>query len=124
MRERFSKVRKDAGLTQDEFASRIGLTKNFVSLIETGKREPSDRTIKDVCREFGINEEWLKNGDGEMKIKLTRSAEIAQLTTDLLKNKDSFKTKLIMTIAKLDIEEMKLLERIARKLLKEEKEND
>ncbi len=67
MNKRILEIRKDAGKTQDVFAEKLGLTKNFISLIETGKREPSDRTIKDICREFNINEDWLRTGKGEMK---------------------------------------------------------
>ena len=123
MNKRFSRVRKDAGLTQDEFANRIGLTKNFVSLIETDKREPSDRTIKDVCREFDINEEWLKSGKGKMSKDLTRSEAISDFMVALLKDEDeSFRRRLIEAFVNLDVEDWKDIERIAKKMVSKKAE--
>lgn len=69
MNGRISSIRKAIGFNQDAFAEKLGLTKNFISLIETGKRIPSDRTIKDICREFNVNEDWLRNGTGEMFVR-------------------------------------------------------
>lgn len=66
MKDRILQVRKDQGFTQDEFAKRINLSKNFVWMIEKGERVPSDRTIRDICREFDINERWLRTGNGDM----------------------------------------------------------
>ena len=67
MKDRVLKVRKEAGLNQEDFAKKLNLTKNYISLIETGNRVPSDRTISDICREFNVNEEWLRNGTPPMK---------------------------------------------------------
>lgn len=121
MKDRFLKIRKKAGITQEAFASRIGLTKNFVSLIETGKREPSDRTIKDICREFDINEEWLRDGVGEMFVPLTRSESIAKFAGGLMKESDdSFKKQLVEVLAELDENEWEVLEGIAKKLAKKD----
>jgi len=67
LKERIKEIRKKSGLSQTEFAERIGLTKNYVSLLETGGRVPSERTIGDMCREFSVNREWLVSGIGDMK---------------------------------------------------------
>ncbi len=67
MYSRIALVRKDAGLNQETFAERIGVTKSAISGYETGRREPTDQTIKSICREFGINETWMRSGVGEMK---------------------------------------------------------
>lgn len=64
--ERIKKVRRSLDLTQQEFCGRIGLKRNSISLIESGSRNTSDQTIYSICREFGVNEEWLRNGHGEM----------------------------------------------------------
>ena len=63
--ERIKELRKALGLTQTKFGDRIGLKQNSVALIETG-RPTSDQTIFAICREFRVNEEWLRNGTGEM----------------------------------------------------------
>lgn len=79
MNKRICEVRKKANINQQEFADRIGLTKNYVSLLETGGRTPSDRTISDICREFGVNESWLRTGEGEMFLPKSRGQEIGDI---------------------------------------------
>lgn len=63
--ERIKELRKALSLTQTAFGERIGLKQNSVALIEAG-RATSDQTIFAICREFRVNEEWLRNGTGEM----------------------------------------------------------
>ena len=65
MNERIKKVRKSLELTQQEFAERIGMKRNSIALIENG-RNTSDQTVFAICREFNVNEEWLRTGAGEM----------------------------------------------------------
>lgn len=67
MNKRIKELRKLLGITQAEFSLKIGLSRNFIAQIETGAKIPSDRTISDICREFMVNEEWLRNGTPPMK---------------------------------------------------------
>lgn len=62
MNTRIKEIRLAAHLTQEEFANRICITKSSVSLLESGKNNPSDQTIKLICSEFGIRREWLETG--------------------------------------------------------------
>lgn len=62
MNNRIVQLRKNREWTQDEFAEKMGISKNYVSLIENGKKIPSDRLISDICQEFDVNEEWLIYG--------------------------------------------------------------
>lgn len=66
MNTRIREVREHLGLNQEEFATKINLKRNSLSLIEVGKRNASSRTIADICREFNVNEKWLRSGCGEM----------------------------------------------------------
>ena len=66
MNERIKKLRQTLGLTQSEFAERIGSVQNTITGYETGKRMPSNQVINLICREFHVNEEWLRSGEGEM----------------------------------------------------------
>ena len=66
MKDRIREIRKKMGLNMEQFANRLGVTTSTVSMIESGKRNPSSPTIKAICREFHVNEEWLTNGEGEM----------------------------------------------------------
>ena len=63
MNARIEAVRKHEGLTQEQFADRINLSRNYLWMLENGSRTPSDRTISDICREFGVREAWLRNGE-------------------------------------------------------------
>lgn len=62
MNERIKTIRINAGLTQQQFADRIKVKRNTVATYEMGRSIPSDSAIALICREFGINEEWLRNG--------------------------------------------------------------
>lgn len=65
MNERIKQIRRELGLTQAEFAEHIGLKQNSIALIESGKRNISDQAVLSICREYGVNEEWLRTGDGD-----------------------------------------------------------
>lgn len=67
--ERIKKVRKSKDLTQQEFCEQIGLKRNSISLVESGKRNISDQAIKSICREFNVSETWLRTGAGEMFVE-------------------------------------------------------
>lgn len=64
--DRVIKIREECGDSQEKFASRLGLSRNFINQFENRKKNISDRTVSDICREFHINEEWLRYGTGEM----------------------------------------------------------
>ena len=72
-------------MTQTEFAQKIGLSQNYVWMIERGDRCPSDRTIADICREFDVSEDWLRTGEGEMFIQLTPDEERLKFLAELVK---------------------------------------
>ena len=74
MNERFKKVRKTLGLTQSEFGKSLGISNTAISKIEKGENNVSESNIISICREFGVNEEWLRTGVGgenNMFIKLS-----------------------------------------------------
>lgn len=66
MHERIRKLRRILDLTQGKFAERIGIKRNTVATYESGRNEPVDSVVALICREFHVNEEWLRNGTGEM----------------------------------------------------------
>lgn len=71
--ENIKRVRNEERLTQQEFADRIGVKRNTVATYEMGRSEPSDSAVMLICREFGVNEKWLRTGEGEMKVKRNMS---------------------------------------------------
>lgn len=87
MKSRIHAVRAQADLTMAEFAKRIGMTTSSISLFESGKATPSDRTVLSICREFGVNEHWLRTGDGEM-FEQTRETVLDRLAAEYSLDKE------------------------------------
>ena len=115
MNERIKQIRKNASLTQEAFATRLGLTRNYIAQVEMGVKEPSDRTIRDICREFHVNETWLRTGAGEMKASKSRGEEMAEMVKSLMADSpESFRSALITTLLRFDPNgpEWEVLERI------------
>lgn len=79
MNKRIKEIRQTEGLTQAEFAEKINLSRNYVAMMEIGQREPSARTISDICRVFDVNEEWLRNGTGRRQPPRPRGEEIGEI---------------------------------------------
>ncbi len=115
--ERIRYLRKEVfKLTQQELADEINISRSNMGNIETGEVSVTDRVIISICDKYMINEEWLRNGEGEIFIKLNRQQELAKLTAMLFKEEeDSFKNRLIIALANLDSDEWELLEKIAVK---------
>ena len=111
MNERLKKLRKELDMTQQEFADRIGISRGNIGAYEVGKNAISNAVISLICREFNVNEKWLRFGDGEMFIELSRSDEIAQFVGPLITEDDeSFKKRLVSGLAALDDNGWKVLE--------------
>ncbi len=124
MHERLKQLRKQLDMTQQEFADRIGIKRNSFANYETGRNTPLDAIIVSICREFNVNEEWLRNGTGSMFIKKERGDEIAEVVNKLLSDEDNtFKTKFITMLSELSVSDWKYLEKVARKLLDNDKQN-
>ena len=108
-------------MTQQAFADRLNLKRNTVGSYEVNVVEPSDRTISDICREFNVNETWLRTGEGEMFNQITRSEKITSFLTEITEDEgDDFKRRFVEMLAELEPEDWKLLERMAEKLQKKE----
>ena len=99
MNTRIKEVREAKGLSQADFAEMLNLKRNSISLIEVGKRNPSDRTILDICNTFSVSEEWLRTGKGKMFIE-TPSSTMEQLKKEF--GLDDFSYNLVYQYLKLD----------------------
>ena len=84
MKDRIKQIRKDAGLTQTAFGERLGLTMNMVYLMESGRKNPSNATIREICRQFSVREDWLRTGEGDVYRDLTPAMEAADKVRRLL----------------------------------------
>lgn len=81
MNERIKELRKKLGLTLEEFGSRIGMGKSAISKIEKGLNGTTDQTIRSICREFDVNEFWLRDGVGEM-FNQSHSSILSRVSAD------------------------------------------
>ena len=85
--ERVKMVRDKAQLTMEQFGNRIGgVSKSTISNIENDNRNLTEHMLKSICREFDVNEKWLKSGEGDMPRKLSEEEEVAALVSDLLED--------------------------------------
>ena len=99
----------------------IGVGKSAISKIERGENNLSEQMFKSICREWNVNEEWLRTGEGEMFVEMTRDEQIASFIGSIQANvDDSFKKRFISMLSTLDESEWELLEKMALKLYKKD----
>lgn len=121
--ERIKQIRKAAGLTQGEFAEQISLSRNYIAMIEIGQREPSERTIDDICRVFGVSKLWLKTGVGEMYVKRDPTDTLTHMVTDLMASSDeSFKKRFVAALLQVPPDGWDAIEEFVNKLSTEGRE--
>lgn len=108
MNDRIKMIREYYKLTQDEFGKRIGSARNTIANYESGNRNPSNSVVLSICREFNVNEEWLRNGTGEM-FRSEEENNIIAKATMLLGEKDPLFEAFIDTYSKLTPKNRELL---------------
>ncbi len=105
-------------LSQEAFGKSLGVTGAAISRVESGTRNASEQIILGICREFNVNETWLRTGEGEMFIKIPRNEALEQQIREFLKGgSDSFRERLISLLIRLPAEHWETLERYAQELL-------
>lgn len=115
--ERIALIRKENGLSQQKFADKLLVSRNFIAQAETDKKDISIRMVQSICEKFGVNESWLLTGTGEMICPKTREQEIATITAAMYEqDPDSFEYKFMTRLAKLNKDEWKVLKSIIEDL--------
>lgn len=117
--ERIRAVRKKVGLTIVEFGDRLGVSNSAISMIENGKNNASNQTITQICQTFGVNEHWLRTGEGEMMAPQDREKEIMAFIGDILKGEPDFRRALVHVLARMTPDQWEMMEAKARELLEE-----
>lgn len=111
--ERVKKVRKVRHLTLESFGEKIGLKKNTMSAIETGRNSLTEANLISICREFGVNEVWLRTGEGGDDNMFTKVSEDDRFSLNLGKLSQSdneFAKNMLNAIAETDPEKLKIIE--------------
>lgn len=120
--ERIKMIRTESGQTARQFAQRLGITAASVSLFENDKNGVSNQTLRAICAEYGVNEEWLRYGSGDMYAAASREEELGRLVRRLLSaSPSSFQSACITTLLRFDPEgpEWALVEQIYNSLAAE-----
>lgn len=103
------------------FAREINITPAFAAQLYTGQREPSDRTIADICRVFGISEEWLRTGAGKMAINRSMNQTLGLMVNDLMSESDeSFRKRFVAALLELPEDAWPEIEKFAKKISQSE----
>ena len=127
MKDRIKALRKQLGKTQEEFAAKLRIKKNNIACYETGKNKPSDAVLELICRTYGVREEWLREGTGEMFVANPYDQELTDFFGELIADgQNSFRTRFVATLRKIPPEYWTLIEQYAKQLIEyhEDKEKD
>lgn len=120
MKDRLKQVRKAVHITQQQLADDLNLSKSAIECYEYGRNQISERTIKDICRLYNVNEEWFKTGKGNMFKPRDKVTEIADITTALMKDDDPYRQRLASLAVSLTDEQIANLKQKAFDLFRDE----
>ena len=120
MKDRIKMLRKALNLNQTDFGARIGIAQTSVANYETGRRDPTDAVILSICREFNVDETWLRTGEGSMFRPTSRDEQITAFVSEALSGTDpNFQRRLLSVLSRLSAEEWSWLEAKAREIVGE-----
>lgn len=124
LKDRIKKIRKYFGLTQEEFAKRLGTVQNTITGYETGRRNPSGSAQSLICKEFGVNEVWFRTGEGGDANMFTNVSEDDRFSLNLAKlslTENQLARNMLNAIAEASPERLKHIEEFMRACLGIEK---
>lgn len=125
MDERIKELRKALGLTQQEFSDRIGVKRNTIAQYESGRNEPLDAVITLICRTYGVSEEWLRTGEGDMFKPKSRNEELFEFAAKVAEgDPGSIQSQLLAVMARLTDEQWEVLAQVAHEFVEETKKAD
>lgn len=107
IRDRVKKIRETLNLSQAAFGEKVSLERSAISLIERKQRNITERSIKDICREFNVDYIWLTTGEGEMFSDSDQ--EVIQIINRVLADEDDFTKRVFRAFAKMDARDWEAL---------------
>lgn len=108
--ERIYLLRNELNLSQEAFGTRINVTKFSISSYEKGKNAVKDRVISDICREFNVNEDWLRTGEGDMFNKLSTAELAANIVGKALTTDNEFMHNVFIALGQMSTEQWTMVE--------------
>ncbi|CEK40312.1 TPA: helix-turn-helix domain-containing protein [Clostridioides difficile] len=118
IKDRIKEIREDAGLSQKDFGSKVKLSRSQISCYEKGIRDATDRSIKDICREFDVNENWLRFGEGEKYSINEKDSLLAEVLAEITISDNIPIKEIIIKLCELDEEYLDLINKLIDGLLK------
>lgn len=112
MDERIKRIRKEFKMTQDKFSKKVGISVSAVSKIEKGINNPSEQTIRAICREFGISRYWLETGEGAM-YEIGKKITPGEIRCSLYGNYTEEQIALVMAILEASPETIELFDAVS-----------
>ena len=112
LKERLKKLRKMLGLTQREFGERIGVKPNTIATYEIGRNEPIDAVVSLICREFNVNEVWLRTGKEPMFAEISEDEELTQIFSAIAVSDDALIKRIIRAYWKLSDNEKEIVRKL------------
>lgn len=122
LNERIRKIRKEKGLTMEKFGERLGVKKSTISQIENGKSNVTEQMFVAICREFDVNEEWLRTGKGEMYRQMSQHEKAANIVGKMLKSDNKFIQEVFIALGEMSEDEWDVVQKFVDNL-KKAKEN-
>ena len=117
MNERIKELRKELNLTREKFGERLGIQKATLSKIENGTVSITERNIAAICREFNVNENWLRTGEGDIHIQISEEDELMQWAGKVLSKQSSdFQYRFVKMLMGLTEEQWQVFEDKVREL--------
>lgn len=111
---RLKKLRKEKGLTQEQFAERIGIKRNSYTNYEIGRNVPIDAVIHAICREYGASEKWLRTGEGDMYRPVTDEAKVTDWVKGVFADENAkIQQKTLLMLCGLTADQWKRMESAA-----------
>lgn len=101
---RIKLVVEESGLTRTEFGKRINLSQPTISNLMKGTQNPSERTLIDIANKFDVEEEWLRTGEGPMRMERTREEELQAFFANVLKDNVPNRKEIILALSKMPAE--------------------
>lgn len=128
MNSRVREVREHLGLSQAQFGERLGVSRDVISNIEYNRlKNPKQKEpiIKLICSTFGVNEIWLRTGEGEMFQAMTENEELAAYLGDVMHDEpESFRKRLTLEMKNWTPEVWQMLEEICKRLATEKPDTE
>lgn len=116
MKERLKELRIALGISQAELGERIGVSRAAISRLEGGSNNFTNQMVTSICREFGVNEEWLRTGSGDMFEEMSRAEKAAQIVGAALGSGDEFILNTFIALGQLSPNEWELIKKFVDKI--------